>query len=332
MRNRTGSPCILLIPALLLLPALAAAAEHCDPRSLLRKVVSEQGRRPDHARGYTRDRDLLEYLRSFPPEVGEKIAKLDGKGLILDAGAGEAIAAEQTLQTRLEGLLLDEADQMKLHKVVIQQSADASKFIHAISRKPMKDRPTMIALSKEMDRTLDTTPYQGKLKLLTGHFLEDLPASALGRPDLILEYIGVMSYSADPTTVLKKYLETLKPDGDIYLLFDRSLREQGERTWTSTHSGRSIVEEGISKNIDFYEWLKALDGKGIRVRELENLKRVYHSKEGRTHYFDYRYHTLHIRKTGGHISIPKLKLVDAMTDENPPRRFFRVVDGHESTF
>jgi hypothetical protein len=332
MRDRMRSPRILLASALLFLPVLAAGSERCDPRFLLRKVVSGQGRRPDHTRGFTRSRDLLEYLRSFPPEVGEKIAKLDGKGLILDAGAGEAIAAEQLLQSDLESLLLKDARNMKEQRVSIYQAKDPTRTIQEIGKKPVQDRPTVLALSKEMDRTLDTAPYRGKLKLLTGHFLEDLPAHSLGKPDLILEHIGVFSYTENPSVVLKKYLDVLKPNGDIYLIVDRSAREEGQRTWSRPNLGRSTVEVAPGRRIDLFEWLHSLHTKGIEVRELQNPHRVYYEEEGVTRYIDYSYHSFHIRKTSGAISIPELKLIDADTSENPPRRLFRVVDGARSSF
>lgn len=62
----------------------------CGPeaRKLLKKVVAHQGVTGESPLGFNRTRSLLQYLRYFPPELGEKIAALGPKDLILDAGAG----------------------------------------------------------------------------------------------------------------------------------------------------------------------------------------------------------------------------------------------------
>lgn len=307
------------------MPATAHAAPDCDPRDLLRKVVTEQGRRPDHPQGFTRDRSLLEYLRNFPPELGSRINRLDGSGLILEAGAGEAIAAEQLLQTRLEGLLLDEADEARHFKYQMTHSHDPAPELLRLSAKPLKDRPTVIALTKDLDRSLPLAPYQGKLKLITGQFFEEVPHAALGRPDLILDSIGVMSYTAEPSKVLRKYLEILKPDGDVYLLLDRSTRMEGARVWTAANRDRTRIEAGIGNSLDLFEWLKSLDGRGLEVKELETGKRIHFMKDGVPTYQDHRLHTIRIRRTGGRIEIPELKLTQVLAEDNPPRRFFQVI-------
>ena len=307
------------------LPEKSYAVHACDPNDLLRKVVTNQGRRPDYPQGFTRERSLLEYLESFPPELGSRINRLNGSGLILEAGAGEAIAAEQLLRTELEGLLRDRADELLKHGLQMNHLKDPSPDLLKLSAKSLKDRPSVIALTKELDREIRLEPYRGKLKLITGKFLEEVPNSTLGRPDLILDSIGVMSYTAEPSKVLRKYLEILKPDGDIYLFLDRSTRVEGERTWSAANRARAQITLKDESIMDLFDWLKSLDGQGLEVRELENSRRIFFKESGRFTYHDQRFHTIRIRKTGGKIEIPELQLTQVLAEDNPPRRFFRVV-------
>lgn len=309
-------------------PGFSADRTDCGAGDLLRKVVADQGRRGDHPEGFTRTRNLLEYLGNFPPEMGARIRQLGGNGLILEAGAGEAIAAEQLLQGRLEHLLAEESLQLQKLKIQPLYPPQSRNDLLRINEKALRDRPSVIALSKEIEREIPLAQYQGKLKILKGRFFEEVPNGELGRPDLILDSIGVMSYTAEPSKVLRKYLEVLKPDGEIYLYLDRSLREEGDRMWTSANRDRTSIRLPGGETVNLFEWLRSLDGRGIEVQELENSKRFFYEADGRLRYREHRHHSIRIRKTSGPITIPELRLTEAVTRENPPIRFFSVVSGN----
>ncbi len=325
----------------LVLPAFAWAGPHGNnpcAELLLRAVVENHGVNEQFPRGFSRHRTLLDYLRMFPAEVGEKIANLGPEDVILEAGSGEGVAAEQILLRKLEGLLLNEEEMFERTKVTWELATDPSAVLKRIGAKPLRDRPTVIAVSKEMERTLDVTPYQGKLIVNTGRFFEDIPAEELGRPKLILDAIGVMSYTAHPTEVLERYLEILQPEGDIYLFMDLARVEIELRKGQTVAEGieamrflrpvyanqpRWIVKDGHGASKWLHYWLLSLDQPGLSVEALESRMVLGFFEGQKKHLRENRYLTIHMKKTGkGKIKIPQLTLEAAEFELNPPSRTF----------
>ena len=319
----------------------SAGGENPCPKLLLKSVVENHGKGQNTPGGFSRNRTLLEYLRIFPNELGEKIYSLGGNATILEAGSGEAIAAEQMLQSGIEGLVEDERELFRQQESKWELALDHSETLKKIGNKPMKDRPKIIAVSKEMERKLDVVPYHGKLELLTGRFFEDIPAAELGHPKLILDPIGVMSYTTHPSEVLRKYLEVLAPDGEIYLWMDGSRIEINYRREYTLDDGvramknlnptpanhfRWLVNLDGKREIYFFDWLLSLNQPGLEVKEMQTKMLLSVSRDHQRILRENRYTTFRIRKTGkAEIQIPELELVKVDPAMNPPGRTFKVV-------
>jgi hypothetical protein len=276
----------------------------------------------------------------FPPEVSEKIVALGGRDLILEAGAGEAIAAEQLFMKDLHGLLSDEAIELKKRGLDIWVQNHPNQALSKVSEKLLLERPSVLAVTKELDRKIDLERLGGKLKVVAGEYFEDISNSRLGRPKLILDPIGVMSYTGRPSEVLRKYVSTLDEHGDIYLLMDESYRsvglearvdpvtqrkafsvKPGSDSWKYHNFPRWTVDLTDGTSIGFLDWLKSLNGHGLEVQELLNTELyVEKSTEG----IERRWHSVKIRKTGASVTIPELEIVGVDESFNPPSRRFKV--------
>ncbi len=321
--------------------ANSSSGENPCPKLLLKSVVENHGKGEKTPGGFSRTRTLLEYLRIFPTEVGEKIYALGGDATILEAGSGEAVAAEQMLQSGIDALVSEELALFKRDGAQWELALDKAEILRKIGNKPMRDRPKIIAVSKEMERKLDVSPYQGKLDLVTGRFFEDIPSSELGHPKLILDPIGVMSYTTHPSEVLRKYLEILASDGEIYLWMDGSridinyrreyTLDDGVRAMKSLNSTpanhfRWIVNLDGKRDVYFFDWLLSLNQPGLEVKELQTKMLLSFNQEGQRFLRENRYTTFRIRKTGkAEIKIPELELVKVDAFMNPPSRTFKVV-------
>jgi len=331
---------LLLVP--LVAHPLPDAFDNPCPKLLLRKVVARNGVTELYPEGFSRKRTILEYLRIFPTEVGDKIASMGGDELILEAGSGEGIAAEQLFGFSLETLLREEEALFDKSRAKWELVIDPSATLKRIGEKPLKDRPRIIGVSKEMDRKPVLGPYQGKLEFQTGRFFEDLPVQVFGNPKLILDPIGVMSYTAHPSEVLRTYLDILAPGGDIYMFLDGSRIEIEMRRSFTLGDGvqaikalkpvfanrpRWIVEKaGSLRQAYFIDWLVSLSQPGLEVRELETKMLLSLEKDQKKFLRENRYTTIHIRKTGtGPFRIPQLELVKADASNNPPDRLFKII-------
>ncbi|NDG83931.1 MAG: hypothetical protein EBX52_02710 [Proteobacteria bacterium] len=335
-----------LFVLLLLLPwvasALPDAFDSPCPKLLLKQVVERNGVSDLNPGGFSRHRTILEYLRIFPAEVGDKIAALGGDDLILEAGSGEGVAAEQLFGSNLESLLPEETTLFRQNHFQWELAVDPAATLKRIGNKSLKDRPRIIGVSKEMARNPSLVAFQGKLQFLKGRFFEDIPVGELGTPKLILDPIGVMSYTAHPSEVLKTYLDILAPGGDAYFFMDGSRIEIEMRRGFSLEDGvraikplkpvyanrmRWLVEkEGSLRQAYFIDWLLSLNQPGLEVRELETRMLLSFEKDQKRFLRENRYTTIHVRKTGkGPVRIPRLELIKVDTASNPPDRFFKEV-------
>jgi hypothetical protein len=315
--------------------------ENPCPKLLLKQVVEAHGVSEFSPGGFSRRRTLLEYLRIFPTEVGEKIAALGGDALILEAGSGEGVAAEQMLQSRIDALIPQEKELFERDHARWELTSDPSGVLKRIGDQPLKDRPKILAVSKEMERKIDTGPYQGKLETMTGRFFEDIPSSELGRPNLILDPIGVMSYTAHPSEVLRKYLEILAPGGDIYLFMDGARIDMALRRHYTLPQGMEIIKKLTpayanryrwqvklenGREVFFFDWLESLNQPDLEVKELETRMVLSFEKNGERYLRENRYTTFRIRKTGdGAIRIPELELIKVDATSNPPGRHLKEI-------
>lgn len=97
-----------------------------------------------------------------------------------------------------------------------------------------------------------------KLKVLKGRYIEHIPSSELTQADLITDVFGPMAYSSEPHKVLAKYLEVLKPDGEIHIFL-------GSKEEIFGKNNKFIT----SKNeiLDLTEWLKTIPGLEVTTRK-----------------------------------------------------------------
>lgn len=133
-----------------------------------------------------------------------------------------------------------------------------------------------------------------------------------------------MSYTSDPSLVLRKYLSILSPEGEIYLFMDRSARNAPEKAFEAANRSRGSVQlpDGTSQSL--MDWLLALDGHGLEVKELLNEARFESGPLVGGARVEHRYHTIRIQRAKtGSISIPDLELQEADASRNPPIRKFR---------
>ncbi len=308
--------------------------------------MNSNGVNVEHPVGFIRDRNLLEYVWSFPKEVSERISNMGSTGQILDLGSGESIAAEQLFHKDLAQLYHTTHDQMVNQGVSMVHPFDPAPVLNKISDKSLNGRPQVIAVTKEIERKVNTAVYQEKLKIISGDFFEDIPDAKLGHPDVILDKYGVFSYTAKPKQDLDKCLRVLKVGGEINMNLDRMVKDLKvtteidpanlmdkkvvqvlPRNWEAKEIARATVELPDGRVIDFMDWLKGLKQPGLEVE-------TYAQKFSYTHLETPPYTAseekiigVRIRKTADvHFEIPELELIGPPdTRFNPPRRHFRQV-------
>jgi hypothetical protein len=155
-----------------------------------------------------------------------------------------------------------------------------------------------------------------------------------------------MSYTTHPSEVLRKYLEILASDGEIYLWMDGSridinyrreyTLDDGVRAMknlkpTPANHFRWLVNLDGKREVYFFQWLLSLNQLGLEVKEMETKMLVSQSRDQERFLRENRYTTFRIRKTGkAEIQIPELELVKVDASMNPPGRTFRVVQPEPS--
>lgn len=129
---------------------------------------------------------------------------------------------------------------------------------------------------------------QGRLRFLSGKPFEKISNAEIGKADLITDLLGTFSYSEDPSTVLQKYLDLLKPDGELYLYLGN-----GSRSTVSDPSnlnGYSFISQ----------WLTNIQGINAEV-----------TSNG----------TVRITKTTMEVKVPQLKMLHTTADSPPIRKY-----------
>jgi hypothetical protein len=163
-------------------------------------------------------------------------------------------------------------------------------------RSPAPGKPIGIGVSIVMnpDRMVNEVLASNpdNLKFITKKFVEDIPASELGRPKIIADFFGALSYTNDVERVLQKYVDVLRSDGKIFI----RAGSPGKTTF---------LKNGVELNM--VEFLKTVPGLAV--------------EEGMTG------SSFAIRKTSAQVTLPKLKLKSFETvNPPPPRRVFEVLE------
>lgn len=132
---------------------------------------------------------------------------------------------------------------------------------------------------------------QGRLKIFTGRFFEDITDSELkifGKFKIITDLYGIMSYAKEPDVVLQRYFDLLAENGEIYI-FGPQMKLRG---------GHS-----------FGDWLRQIQG--IHVETITGTLST--GSQGPA----YR-----LQKINQQVKIPKLIYEDKFKSALPPIRYY----------
>ena len=108
---------------------------------------------------------------------------------------------------------------------------------------------TKVFIQRELDLSSPSSVW------LSGRYVEAIPTKEIGQADIITDYYGPMTYTLEPMSVLKKYVEMLKPGGSIYIRF-------GNGGGTVYLPNRS--ENIYGKTLNLPDYLARLPGLKIR--------------------------------------------------------------------
>lgn len=147
-----------------------------------------------------------------------------------------------------------------------------------------------------------------KLKVISGRFLETIADSEISKSDLITDVVGPMAYSGQPHIVLQKYLNNLKPDGEILIFL-------GARHELYGQSNQVITAKGEVLNLG--QWLEQLPG--VKTE----LKKIQKEDDGSF----YEMWTARITKTQNEVKIPPVEMIH-FKEGAPPTMTFKEVENN----
>lgn len=199
-------------------------------------------------------RRLQEYYHHLPKDFIQTLQALKATDTWIDLGAGKGFAAEDYFAS----------------KPYLQFAAN------------------VVLVTYKLDRFFGIRKYDGKLRVLEGKLWEDIPASEIPKAKLMTDVFGVLSYSRDLSSTLKKIFEHLEKDGELYVFGTPYL---------------TVIEKN-GKVINLESFLKEITGLQV---------------EG-------RHGGLKITKTSEEIVIPKMQLIQIDETQKPFFRRFRVLD------
>lgn len=90
-----------------------------------------------------------------------------------------------------------------------------------------------------------------RLEVHSGRFIEEIPQEEISKSDIITDVFGPLAYSGHPHLILKKYLESLKPTGEIFIFLGLRDDIYGRLNRVITRDGRYLT---------LVEWLQQLPG------------------------------------------------------------------------
>jgi hypothetical protein len=201
-------------------------------------------------------RGLADYKQSLHPDFEKSLGALSSSDIWMDLGAGKALAAEEFLKTG-----------------------------------PLSSKPLVIAVTYSLGWFRRPPSLAGRLKILEGRLLEDIPSSELPQASLMTDVFGVLSYTDRLSESLNQIFAHLKKQGELFVYF---------RTYSTTI-------ETDSGTISLDRFLSLIPG--IEV-------------EGRNG-------TLKIKKIiDDPILVPKLELIQINHKDRPAFRRFRVIESN----
>ena len=252
---------------------------------LLRKVIESSGRSVGVKDGlkqypvpFETRRGFLAYFSLFQKRFYEKQHPCNPHDAVLDAGCGDAYLSDFLFSEKPEDFG-SSPDKLEIFRDFLQRSASNKASYIGVTF-------DLVRRTREFfqDRLLTSN-----FRLLTGRFFEDIPVSELrGNKSvrMITDYYGVLSYTARPDLVLKRYLEVLEDDGEIFVVGNMTMM--------------------VDRKYNFMGWLRQVSG--IQIEYTSD---------------PYGLSGIVIRKSAGLIQIPELRLTSTQKlDAPPPKRFF----------
>ncbi|MBI1860817.1 MAG: hypothetical protein HYR96_07865 [Deltaproteobacteria bacterium] len=214
--------------------------------------------------------DLKSYLAAFPIAFARRLTQLGAKGRLLDAGAGEALFAEQ-----LVSLEKDPSPELTFND-------EREDLFRQLLERPLIERPVVVAVDVEIKRK-DIPRHDGHLEILSGRLFEEIPMGILATFDVIVDNQGVLAFSSSPVDqTLGRYLAILREDGAIFV----SLGSED-----SNYAAASRVRTPDRGSISLLDWLYSIEGLSIQMGSVDK---------------DHR--ALMISKVSRTVTLPRLKL------------------------
>jgi hypothetical protein len=205
-------------------------------------------------------RNLIHYENSLGSQFYETLRRLRPNQIWLDAGSGQTIAVTDYLHE-------------------FPQGATAM----GVTIKPIEDAERIHKWQVE----------QKRLQMWVGVDFLEIDPQALGRPDLITDFLGVASYTDRLDQTLQTYVDILQDQGEIYLLIEVD----------QTQIFTSTTDHPLKLN----QWLRQIPGLRVEAMNLGVYK---------------------ITKTQSAVKIPKLALLN-IQDDQPPLRTYRILESSD---
>ncbi|KHD89905.1 MAG: hypothetical protein OM95_01630 [Bdellovibrio sp. ArHS] len=217
---------------------------------------------------YTKGRGLDTYKRAMGPEFSKSVDRVLQKenSHWFDSGAGHAFAVRQALE---------------------------SPTTHATFQ------ATVVAYETSAQSS-------GRLKVHEGRFLENIADREIPKSDLITDVFGPLAYSGRPDIVLQKYLNNLKPDGEIYLFFGARHEIYGQYNTVLSANGRMMT---------LTDWIGNIPGLKAELR------REQKEDDGTL----YEQWTMRIVKERSDVKIPEVEMIH-FKEGAPPQMTFKELD------
>ncbi|WP_374032226.1 hypothetical protein [Bdellovibrio bacteriovorus] len=144
-----------------------------------------------------------------------------------------------------------------------------------------------------------------RLNVISGRFLETIADKEIAKSDLITDVFGPLAYSGQPHQVMQKYLNNLKPDGEIFIFLGARHELYGE-------FNKVITAKGEVLNLG--QWLETIPG--IRAELVKTPK-----EDDGTHYEMW---TIKITKTDENAQVPAVEMIH-FKEGAPPVMSFKEV-------
>lgn len=156
----------------------------------------------------------------------------------------------------------------------------------------------------------ETSAKSGKnLKVISGRFLENIADTEIPKSDLVTDVFGPLAYSGRPDIVLQKYLNNLKPDGEIYIFL-------GARHELYGSTNQIITQKG--EVLSLGDWLTTLAG--IKT----DLIKIKKEDDGSF----YEMWTIKITKENPKVAVPTVEMI-YLKEGAPPLMTYKEVSSLE---